>query len=229
MAMNGLKSCTFAILFLITCFGVVRSQAPSQSLELIHAANAASDLSKIEPYRLDAEVIVNNGHGGETRGRLTIFKAHEKSRAELEWANYKELTVVLGNSLYVVRNAPGPPRELHGLPDVRRLWRILVSPQDKVSQPFIVDFQDMKANCVSVEAGNEISRDISRYCFDPSTKALIEKAWAKTQGTCHWGNIVPRLPSDRWPVLSSYNTPVFEEKAGQRSRNSKYPSRSGPA
>jgi TonB family protein len=38
-----------------------------------------------------------------------------------------------------------------------------------------VDFPDMKANCIADEAGYEINR----YCFDPSTKVLIETAWAK--------------------------------------------------
>jgi TonB family protein len=172
--MNCRQTCSIAILLLATCLGVLCPQTPPQPIELIQAANAASDLSGIGPYRLDATIIVSRGAKEEKRGRLTIFQDHEKSRSELEWDSYKELNVVLGNKQYVVRNAPARAPELREL-DARKPWRVSVSPQDKLGQPFILDLQGIGANCVALQF--EYGAD--RYCFDPSTRVLIEKAWTK--------------------------------------------------
>ena len=173
--MNRAPTCSSAILFLATCIGVISPQTPPQPIELIQAANAASDLSSIGPYRLDAVVIVNRGTNGEKRGRLTVFQDHEKSRSELEWGSYKELNIVLGNKLYVVRNAPARVPELGKLFDVHKPWRAFRPPQDKLGQPFTLDLEGVKANCV----GLELEYSAHRYCFDPSTRVLIENAWTK--------------------------------------------------
>jgi len=144
-------------------------------MELIQAANAASDLSSIGPYRLDATIIVNRGTNGEQRGRLTIFQDHERSRSELEWGNYKELNIVLGNKLYVLRNATARAPELGELFDVHKPWRAYRPPPDKLGQPFTLDLQGVKANCVPLE----LEYGATRYCFDPTAKVLIENAWTK--------------------------------------------------
>jgi TonB family protein len=171
--MNRCLCCCFAILLLAASLSISRAQTAPQPMELIQAANAASDLSGIGPYRLDATIIVNRGTNGEQRGRLTIFQDHEKARSELEWSNYKQLDVVLGNKLYVVRNGEVRVRYLLELFDVRKPWRAYLS--DNLGQPFTMDLQGITANCVALQ----LEYEFHRYCFDPSTKVLIENAWTK--------------------------------------------------
>src|SRR5215813_13864266 len=154
-------SCSFALLLLAASLSVLRGQTAPQPMELIQAANAASDLSGIGPYRLDATIVVNRGTNGELRGRLTIFQDHEKSRSELEWGSYKELNIVLGSKLYVVRNAPARVPELGKLFDVHKPWRAFRPPQDKLGQPFTLDLEAVKANCVALE----LEYSAHRYCL----------------------------------------------------------------
>jgi TonB family protein len=95
----------------------------------------------------------------------------------LEWGNYKELNIVVGNKLYVVRNAPARAPELGELFDMHKPWRAYRPPPDKLGQPFTLDLQGIKANCVALE----LEYEAHRYCFDPSTKVLIENAWTKAK------------------------------------------------
>jgi len=162
-------------LLVASSLNTARAQTLPQPTELIQTANAMSDLSGVGPFRLDATIVVDRGTSGEKKGQLAIFQDHERSRSELKWGDFRELDVVLESKLYIVRNAPGRLRELGDLPNVRKIWRVRLSPRDKLGQTFSMEQQGIRANCFAAE----VDRETHRYCFDPATRLLIENAWTK--------------------------------------------------
>src|SRR5689334_20156656 len=95
---------TFSALFLLSFVLTICSNAqdnPSPE-QVVQAAHQLADLSQNGPYVLTATVVVNAGSPGkETSGRLTIYRDHDHSRAELQIAGYDEVRVAVGDKHYI--------------------------------------------------------------------------------------------------------------------------------
>jgi TonB family protein len=161
------------VVFLISLFSVlVGAQDAPQPALMIQAANAASDLSSIGPYKLEAAIVWNRGTSDERMARLGLYQDHERFRWELRSGSYGEINVVLGNRSYRSRSAPGRLPALQGVPESYQIWRVSLSPLDKLGEPFKMELQGVQANCLAVASED----NTYRYCFDPSKNLLIESA-----------------------------------------------------
>lgn len=139
--------------------------------QLIQAANKASDLSSLRPYRLEGSIIVNRGKGNEKMGTLAILQDKDRSRMEISFGNYREVKVVVGNKLYLERNVTVRPLGWQNLPDLQRLWRLTLAASDQVSAVSAMQAQGKQANCFDVTMEEH---RIERECFDTSSQAWIE-------------------------------------------------------
>ncbi|HET6935234.1 MAG TPA: hypothetical protein VFI72_10370, partial [Candidatus Angelobacter sp.] len=69
--------------------------------ELLQAVHRNADLSQNGPYVLTATVVVNPGDKKRERsGRLTIYRDHDRARAELQMPDFQEVRVMLGDKTY---------------------------------------------------------------------------------------------------------------------------------
>jgi hypothetical protein len=92
-----------AVLILLMCCKLVsvsEQQRPSPQ-QLLDAAHKASDLTSLGPYVLHATVVVNPGNRDERRGKLTIFRDHDRARVSLEFPGYAEERVISGDKVYI--------------------------------------------------------------------------------------------------------------------------------
>lgn len=145
--------------------------------ELILAANAASDLSAMRPWRLEAAVVLSPGSKYEKKGTLVILRDKERSRTEMAVGNYHELGVIVGNQSHWLREFTSAPHndfassELVNIPDFRRLWRLVPAASDRVAGIVTLEIEGRAAKCfdAAIERGRS-----ERNCFDASNSAWIE-------------------------------------------------------
>lgn len=164
-------------LCLVLLSSIIIAQDTAQLAQTIQAANAASDLSSIGPYKLEAAIVWNRGTPDERMGRLALYQDHDRFRWELRSGSYGEIHVVLGTKLYSWRNAPTRLPALESVPQGHQIWRVPLSPTDKLGRSFKMELLGMQANCLSV-----MSEDATyRYCFDPAKNLLIESARIKSK------------------------------------------------
>src|SRR6185437_10303380 len=92
------------------------------SQDLAVSFNAASDLSKLAPYRIEAVVSVKGVQ--EATGTLIIYHNHESARQELEFTDYHQIEVTGGSSYYVWRNPDMVLEFADLLVGLDELWQI---------------------------------------------------------------------------------------------------------
>lgn len=144
---------------------------------MIRAANAASDLSAMRPWRLEADVVLSPGSKNEKKGTLVILRDKERSRTEMTVGNYHELGVIVGNKSHWLREFTSAPHdnfsssELANIPDFRRLWRLVPASSDRVEGIVTLEIQGRAAKCfdAAIERGRS-----ERDCFDAANGAWIE-------------------------------------------------------
>jgi TonB family protein len=170
--MNRKSLILLAVMWALTA----ASQDTAQPQKLIQAANSASDLSSIRPYKLEALVIANPGTREEKRGKLTIFQDLGRSRSELMLAGYHEIDITIGDRRFVWRNSPASVAELRAMLDAQQMWRVNLAPADKFGTSFTTTLQGIPANCFEVT----VERQTNRYCFDPVKNILVETALTET-------------------------------------------------
>lgn len=153
-----------------------------QPQQLIQAANSATDLSKLRPYTLKARIVVRSGTSEEKSGSLTIFQDKDRSRIELEFENYSELRIVIGNRAYVSRNSQAPQMELPTTEEIPGLWRVDIHSLDEIGHSFVKQANGTQASCFDVTRPHAVDvrnpawttpSDIVTDCFDPDTKVLL--------------------------------------------------------
>ena len=100
---------TFAVwLFLCACSSF--AQESLNARQLIEASNAASDISKLTSFRLQAQVVVHSAKG-EATGTLTVDHDKDNTRQELEFTDYDEIGLIRGDTRSLpVPKAPASPR-----------------------------------------------------------------------------------------------------------------------
>lgn len=184
-------------IFLIWGLGISRAigQNLPESRDLVQSANATSDLSLLRPYTLRATIVAKPGTKDETRGRITIYQAKDRSRTELEFGNYRELKIVLGTREYIASNAQAPPVVLHDMSDPLHLWQVAIASSDELGFSFVKEIEGIKANCFETKqpviktrsAEFARSREVVRHCFDPDKKVVVEIASTHLyQGNLDW-------------------------------------------
>ncbi|MBZ5520963.1 MAG: energy transducer TonB [Acidobacteriia bacterium] len=162
---------TFPLLIMLAlASGNDQTASPNQ---LIQAANDASDLSSLQPYRLEGSIVVNPGKANEKTGRLMILQDRNRSRSEIIFGKFREVKIVVDNKLYLDSDRAARPVELWGLPDLERLWRLTLASSDQVSAPSAMEVQEKQAYCFDVTIRKQV---IERECFDPSSHVWIESA-----------------------------------------------------
>ncbi len=109
------------------CAALLAATAAAQQLaapQLIDSANAASDLSKVAPYELSADLVINPGSPGQTTGHLLIYRDKDRWRAEMLLGEYRETRVRLGNQLYIDRSTTSPAFGFLQIINLEDNWKI---------------------------------------------------------------------------------------------------------
>ena len=158
-------------------FCLASAQELPQPQQLIQAANSAANLSGLRPYKLETSLVANRGAADEKRGRLTIFQDKDRSRSELEFDGYREVTVTLGNRMYVARNARARPVIIRLGSDYQFTWRVNLASVDVVRTSFVKEINGIQANCFGVI----IEQRPRHYCFDPTKTILLESALTESK------------------------------------------------
>src|SRR5262252_9043326 len=97
--MTGRDRFFLLALVLTGTMAAAEDSAPSAQ-QLIDAAHAASDLSKLGPYVLTGLVVVNPGDKHERQGQVTVYRDGERMRVDLEIDGQKDSRLTLGANSY---------------------------------------------------------------------------------------------------------------------------------
>src|ERR1051326_5449692 len=128
-------------------------------------ANTLSDLSRLGSYRLKGIVALGDEKRGAA-GTVTLDRDQENSRQELEFTDYREITVVRGNTGYFQRN---PPMALYVAERLRRfdeLWWVEIPPESEVGTVSAAKVHGVPALCFTVRPEKNA---YIKYCFDATT------------------------------------------------------------
>lgn len=136
---------------------------------LLQSAHEASGLVEAMPYQFRANVVYNPGPA-EVKGQITIYRDKDRSRLDLQMGSYREMRLVLGNKLYIVRSTAFPAPGMSRLTDTDRAWDRLIQDGDAtlgaVSHKKI---QNTQVDCFEVKGEQK-----HRLCYDTSRKLLLE-------------------------------------------------------
>jgi TonB family protein len=159
----------FCWLFCIVASILVRTSAaqePPTPQQLIDVANAASDLSQIGPYKLDADVAVNPSSGSTATGHIVIYGDKDRWRSELQIGDYHETRLRLGDKLYILRSAFSPvfAFSVARIVNLDRIWRIRLSSDGKLAQVSSKKLDGTPVNCFREK--RKFYQE--EFCFDPT-------------------------------------------------------------
>lgn len=150
------------------------------SQDLAVPFNAASDLSKLAPYRIEAVVSVKGVQ--EATGTLIIYHDHENARQELEFTDYHQIEVTGGSSYYVWRNPDMVLEFADLLVGLDELWQISPAKDVEPSSVSRADVHGDSALCFKLRADKDLE---VRNCFDATNHLLINRetksAWSKQE------------------------------------------------
>jgi TonB family protein len=165
---------TFALAFLC-CMPFFRAaaQQPVTASQLVEAANAASDLSKVGSYRLKAIVAVGEDKHGAT-GTLTVDHDQENTRQELSFTDYHELSLTLGDVGYFRHEPAIRLYVAERIRDFDELWWVAIPPESEVGAVSSAKVHGAQALCFTVKPSKLES---FRYCFDAATHLLL--SWTR--------------------------------------------------
>src|ERR1051325_11249687 len=118
---------SFFLLFLLCCMPLLchAVQQPLTPSQLADQANSISDLSKLGSYELKAIVAVGDEKHGAT-GTLTVDHDQQNTRQELEFTDYRELSLVRGDTHYYRRIPAIPVFAAERIRDFDELWRVSI-------------------------------------------------------------------------------------------------------
>ena len=159
------------LVFLCASLALAAGQQPLTASQLASEANSLSDLAKLGSYRLKAIVALGNEKRGAT-GTLTLDRDQENSRQELEFTDYREITVVRGNTGYFQRN---PPMALYVAERLRRfdeLWWVEIPPESEVGTVSAAKVHGVPALCFTVRPEKNVH---VRNCFEAATHLLLSR------------------------------------------------------
>jgi TonB family protein len=162
------------ILFISSSFS--SAQQGLDAKQLIDESNAASDIFKLNSFRLQAQVVVMSEKGSAT-GTLTLDHDHENTRQELDFTDYHEVRLVRGNTSSLVRKPPIPVYVAEHIRDFERLWQVRMPADVKAGAVTQSKSRGIEVLCFTSKPGNDAR---VRYCFDPTTHLLTE-----TESTSH--------------------------------------------
>jgi hypothetical protein len=138
--------------------------------QLLTEAHEASDLSALQSYEFQADVVINPGTENEKKGTIAIYRDHERWRSELLIETYQEVKLTRESKLYIARSTPMPIPLLSKLADTDHYWDKLIDDGDaKLSDVAKKKVQNQQGNCFEVK-----SEQRHRLCFDPERKVLLE-------------------------------------------------------
>lgn len=157
------------------CLGLFSSlpaqQTPTPS-ELVSQANALSDLSLLGSYRLNAKINVGSGNNAAV-GTLLLEHDQENSRQEIQFSDYHETSLILGNTGYSQRQ---PDKDIIALERIRHfedLWRIAIPAGNEAAKVSTEKVNDIEALCFTAKFKKVTER---HYCFDAATHLLLKRS-----------------------------------------------------
>lgn len=138
--------------------------------EMIARSNALTDLSSAVPYELHARITVEPGSPNAKRGEITIYRAHNRSRTELQLGDFHQVEVADEDNRYVSRTRAYPLAGLNALYTVVNAVQ-LSNPFPTVK--FKIHSRTVGGTLASCFDGKLQYLKIS-FCFDQSTGAVLE-------------------------------------------------------
>jgi TonB family protein len=159
------------VLFCCMPFFPAAAQQPLTPAQLVEAANAASDLSRLGSYRLKAIVAVGENKHGAT-GTLTVDHDQENTRQELEFTDYHELGLVRGDTGYFRRSPAISLYVAERIHNFDELWWVSIPPESEIGSVSPAKVHGAQALCFTVKPSKFES---FRYCFDAATHLLLSR------------------------------------------------------
>jgi TonB-like protein len=171
MLIQTMRKPFLLVIFCCTPFFCPAQQAPTPS-QLIEQANAASDLSRLGPYRLKAIIAVGESRHGAT-GTLTLDHDQQNTRQELEFTDYHEVSLTRGDIGYF-QNSPAIRLYVaERVRDFDELWWVGIPPESEVGTVSSAKVHGVKALCFTARP-DKFSK--IRYCFDAATHLLVSRS-----------------------------------------------------
>jgi len=157
----------FLLLLILFPRAAMYAQDPTPD-ELVKAANAASDLEKAGPYRMDGTVVVYSDRKQIATGQVRLDRDKDHFREQLHFTDYDEIVVTVGDKVYVWRS-PHVPLDFSTLQDLDRLWQISLPVKAIPGALKKMEVHSAPALCFEAKLDKGSSR---RSCFDPGTRLV---------------------------------------------------------
>lgn len=171
---HGVSALLIALMMACRAAGQ-QSLTPTQ---LAGEANGLSDLSKLGSYQLKAIVAVGSDKHGAT-GTLILDHEQENTRQQLEFTDYREVSLTRGDAGYFEHH---PPIALYVAERLRRfdeLWWVGIPAGSEVGTLSSAKVHGAQALCFN--AHREMHSQL-RYCFDSATHLLLSRTTTQETG-----------------------------------------------
>jgi TonB family protein len=148
-----------------SCF----AQESLNARQLIETSNAASDISKLTSFRLQAQVVVQSAKG-EATGTLTVDHDKDNTRQELEFKDYDEIRLIRGDTSSLLRKPAIPMYVAERIRGFERLWQVKISKDAETSAVSETKIRGAQELCFTVKPGKDTR---IQHCFDPASHLLV--------------------------------------------------------
>jgi TonB family protein len=152
------------------------AQQALDAKQLIVESNAASDIFKLNSFRLQAQVVVMSEKGNAT-GTLTFDHDHDNTRQELDFTDYHEVRLVRGNTSSLVRKPVIAVYVAEHIRDLERLWQVRMPSDVEAGAVTQMKIRGVEQLCFILKPGKDAR---VRHCFDLKSHLLAE-----TESTSH--------------------------------------------